>query len=548
MAGLIRAQSSTPLKVTPSSLSFAYTLGDAKLPAAQTLSVSGPAGGTATVTASGGLWLTVTPASGALPVSAKVSVNPTTLVAGVHSGTVTVAVAGLDPVVVAVSLVIKSPPSTLAASPNPVAVTYVRGDANPSPVTLSLTSSGGLLAYSVAVAGAAWLAAAPKSGAIFPAFPSTVTLTVNPAGLAPGAYKGTVTVSAPQAANKSVTVTVNLTVNPGIPTLASLWPSRITQGAGPVTISLSGGNYFTGTVVKAGTTALTASYLGPNAMTAVLPANLLAAPGDLSITAENPGAGGGTSQARTFSVLSSSPSIGAVVNAASYLAGPVAPGTMVTLFGTALGPDALATFSPPSGGGTIATTLAGARVLFGSTPAPVIYASASQTAAMVPYGVAGQTSVAVKAEYNGVQSPAVTVNLAQSSPAVFTASGNGTGQAVAFNYDEATGAFSLNSESNAAPKGGIVVLYATGEGVTSPASADGQIATQASPAPIPTATVHIGGADSEVLYAGAVPGLVTGIIQVNVRVPQTPPAGKAVPVLLFINGVQSQAGVTIATR
>lgn len=550
IGSVIWAQSSTALKVTPAALTFSFTLGDAKLPAAQTLAISGPAGANATITPAGGLWLTVTPLSGAMPVSAKVSVNPTTLAVGTYTGTVTVAApsATPDPVVVAVQLVVKAPPSSFAVSPNPVAVTYVRGNANPAPVTLALTTSEGLLAYSVAVAGAPWLTASPRSGAIFPAFPANVTLTVNPAGLAPGTYRGTVTVTVPQASNKSASVTVNLTVNPGTPSFTSVWPARITQGAGATTISLNGSNFFTGTVIKAASTTLTSTFLGSNAITAVLPPDLLASPGTISITAQNPGSGGGTSTAQTFTVLSSTPSIGAVANAASFLTGPVAPGTMVTLFGTALGPDTLATFAPPTGGGTIATTLAGTRVLFGSTAAPVIYASADQTAAMVPYNVSGQGSVGVKVEYNGVQSSAVTVSVTSSTPAIFTASGTGTGQAVAFNYDEATGGYSLNSESNAAAKGGVVILYATGEGVTSPASADGQIATQASSTPIATAVVHIGGSDSQVLYAGAVPGLVTGIIQVNVRIPQTPPANKAIPVLLFVNGVQSQAGVTIAIK
>jgi hypothetical protein len=85
---------------------------------------------------------------------------------------------------------------------------------------------------------------------------------------------------------------------------------------------------------------------------------------------------------------------------------------------------------------------------------------------------------------------------------------------------------SANSPANSAAKGTIVVLYGTGGGVAS----------------LP-AKVFIDGMECEVLYAGSAPGLVAGLIQVNVRVPQEASLGGLV---VQVAGFDSQEGVFIA--
>ncbi len=67
----------------------------------------------------------------------------------------------------------------------------------------------------------------------------------------------------------------------------------------------------------------------------------------------------------------------------------------------------------------------------------------------------------------------------------------------------------VNSASNPAAAGYIVLLYGTGEGQTNPAGVDGQ--PDSSPTPTPLAqpvTAIIGGVNARVLYAGGVSGLV----------------------------------------
>ena len=67
---------------------------------------------------------------------------------------------------------------------------------------------------------------------------------------------------------------------------------------------------------------------------------------------------------------------------------------MVVLFGTLLGLSQLAQLQL-DGSGKLSTTLATVQVYFGSVPAPLIYVSATQSAVMVPYEVAGSFSTQV---------------------------------------------------------------------------------------------------------------------------------------------------------
>lgn len=544
----LQAQSgANTFKVTPTSVAFSYTIGD-KMPATQNLTIAGPAGVTALVTVNAGLWLTVSPLGGTVPVAAKVNANPTTLPVGTYSGTITVTPSAGSAVSVPVTLTVKAPPSDLTIAPKTLALAYTRGGAGVAPATVNLATTDAVIAFTAAVSGGAWLAVSPKSGAVFPGFGATtpLTLTITPGELAPGSYKATLTIATPLAKTKSQTVAVTLAVSPGVPVLSSLWPSRITQGAKDTTVTVQGDRFFTGSVVKAGTTDLKTTFAGSNVVSAVLPEALLKNPGDLSITVTNAGTGGGNSQPLTFTVRPTGPVLDAVVNAASYASDSVAPGQMVTIFGTGLGPDTLTTFAAPAAGATIASTLAGTRVLVDNTAAPIIYTSKEQVAAMIPYAAALRPNVSIQVEYNAVLSTAKSMLVRPSAPGVFTASGSGTGQIVAFNFDPSTQAYTPNTESTPAKRDDILIFYATGEGITSPPSLDGQIVSAVAQQSAPV-TVEIADTTATILYAGGVPGMVAGLLQVNARVPEMA-ANKTARLVLTINGISSQAGATVAVK
>ncbi len=229
-----------------------------------------------------------------------------------------------------------------------------------------------------------------------------------------------------------------------------------------------------------------------------------------------------------------------VVNAASMLAGPVAPGEIVSIFGLGIGPvtPASATFGPS---GALPTQLAGTQVLFNGQAAPLFYAQDSQINAQAPYEIAGNTGVTVEVIYQGQSAGTVTVPVAASAPGIFTVLA-GTGLAEAVNQDG-----TLNSTVDPAPLGSVVSLYATGEGITQPAGADGVPATGTSTAPVLPVNVTIGGSPAQVAYAGEAPGFV-GLLLVNVQVPANLSTTGLVSVVLNIGTASSQAGVTIAVR
>ena len=63
------------------------------------------------------------------------------------------------------------------------------------------------------------------------------------------------------------------------------------------------------------------------------------------------------------------------------------------------------------------------------------------------------------------------------------------------------------------------------------------------PQPLAKVTASLGGVNAEVLYAGAAPGLIAGVMQVNLVVPGG--LSGAVSVVLTVGGVASQGGVTV---
>jgi len=230
-----------------------------------------------------------------------------------------------------------------------------------------------------------------------------------------------------------------------------------------------------------------------------------------------------------------------IVSAASFQGGAVAPGELVTIFGTGIGPAALTSLSLGPDG-KVATTLAETQVLFDDVPSPLIYASATQVSAIVPYSVSGKSTTAMQIAYKGLKSNTLTAPISTCAPAFFTADSSGKGQAAVANQD---GTF--NSATNPAEKGTILTLYATGEGQTDPAGVDGQLALSVYPKPILPVGVKIGGVDAPVLYYGAAPQMVAGVMQVNAKVPDDAPSGNQA-IVLTVGSCSSPLGVTDAVK
>ncbi len=194
-----------------------------------------------------------------------------------------------------------------------------------------------------------------------------------------------------------------------------------------------------------------------------------------------------------------------IVNAATLAPGPVTAGEIVTIFGAGFDPDHT-------------------QVLFDGHAATIFYSGANQINALAPAELVPNTTAEVSVLVRGVKVAGALANVAAAAPGIFTVA-NGTGQAAAVNEDG-----SINSASNPAARGSIVLLYATGQG-----SSDNAV------------SLKIGNYPCELLYAGPAPGF-PGLMQINARVPSGFLGPGIQDVVLTVGGSESQAGVTLALR
>jgi|SRR5579872_29166 len=246
-----------------------------------------------------------------------------------------------------------------------------------------------------------------------------------------------------------------------------------------------------------------------------------------------------------ISALGTSPPVIAaagLTSAASYANDAVAPGEIAVLFGATFGPASIAV-AQADASGRLPVNVAGVRVLFDGIPAPLLYSRVGQVSAIVPFGVAGQTNTQVQYEYQGIVSNTVSVPVKPTAPALFTLDSSGTGPGAILDAS-----YNVNSAVNPVRKGDALLLFATGGGVTSPVSVDGQVAVTP-PFPLVAAktTVSIGGVDCPVIYSGGASGLVAGAVQVNVIVSAEVPSGVQ-PIVVTIGERSSQAGVTVVVE
>ena len=241
-------------------------------------------------------------------------------------------------------------------------------------------------------------------------------------------------------------------------------------------------------------------------------------------------AGGGLGGSGAFTAVvtpdnPNAPTINAngVVNNAGFIPGPVAPGSMVAIFGTNFGPVGYPTGLP------LPTNLSGTQVFFNTVPAPLFYVSPTQIVAQVPFETQFSylaSTALVTIVVNGVYSIAQTVNIAPFAAGLFTTP---DGNAVVI--DNNTGA--LVTPTAPASRGDTLIIWATGLGPTlfDPASGAGAPAT-ASPALLPVFVVLKSSASGALVtppvqYAGLAPGFVA-LDQINVQIPANAPTGTVI--------------------
>jgi uncharacterized protein (TIGR03437 family) len=239
----------------------------------------------------------------------------------------------------------------------------------------------------------------------------------------------------------------------------------------------------------------------------------------------------------TFNLpTSSGPSIYpfGVVNAASsapFTAG-VAPGELITIYGTNLSSVTLANGSFP-------TLLGGVQVTVNGRQAPIYFVSPGQVSAVIPFGTVEQVA-SVQVNNNGITSNVVTSFVNSTAPGVFTKPSGGIGTVAALHADN-----SVVSSTNPAQIGETIAIYVTGLGAVTPAVGDG-VPGPSNPlsSASNTITVTIGGQAATTTFVGLAPGLV-GLYQINVQVPTGLTSGNAILSVLGPDFITAQATIPI---
>jgi uncharacterized protein (TIGR03437 family) len=260
----------------------------------------------------------------------------------------------------------------------------------------------------------------------------------------------------------------------------------------------------------------------------------------------------------SVTLIVAGPKIKSVASAASYTGGPVAPGEMITLFADSSNPIGPDTAVPLSGdlivNNQLPTSMGGVQVVFlpQGVAAPLIYVSATQINCVVPYEVAGGGNVQVQVKYRDQATAPFGLPTAVAQPAIFTSTSTGSGQGAVGQYDGAGNYLGMNSVDNPVARGNVITLYVTGEGaiqngVTGRVTS-AQSAAPYTPQPQLTPSVLIDGQPATITFYGEVPGVVAGMMQVNVVVPRNVRSAPDVPVSISLGTNYSQAGVTIAAK
>jgi uncharacterized protein (TIGR03118 family) len=234
----------------------------------------------------------------------------------------------------------------------------------------------------------------------------------------------------------------------------------------------------------------------------------------------------------------------AVVNAASWQPGPIAPGELIVLGGQTVGAIPLVSAVIPTSG-SIASKLDGVTVTINNIPTPILYTSGSETSVQVPNGIVPSPftpTANIVVVTPGQTSQAFAVPLYPTAPGLFASNSEGTGQLASMNQDGTE-----NSTTNPAAGGTMVTMYATGEGFTNPAGIDGAVQSGTSRSPNQNVSLTIGGQTAKVVSAGTPVGTLSGLMVVQAIVPTGLTPGPSA-VVLTVGTVSTTQTVTISLK
>jgi uncharacterized protein (TIGR03437 family) len=529
-------------------------------------------------------WLSISPLAGTAghlagqgsPVT--ISVSPAGLTAGttniVYNALVKVEAQGAtnSPQYVSVTFHVVR----ITAAPVPLLTAYglvfrhIQGGVFPVAQNFVLSNTGGgfvTAALSTTTqTGGNWLTLSKTSStASTSSGPDSVSVFVNPSGLSPGFYRGTIRGSFTAERNTGVPVTnlpdqevdVVLIVEAAVaPAISAQRSDNAANGCAPTRMEIVGATVGNGLNAPVsfpqpllvqvlddcgqGVTAATAVAIadgqsvpleevggGLYSGTWTPPATNAAASVAFSLFHPNLG-----SAQQTFTVAAVASSGGTVlpalfnqgvVEGAGFSQGrPLVPGGIISLFGSNLAPSIGEAATIP-----LERNLLGTRVRIGNQDAPLYFVSPGQINAQLPFEAVPGQSVVIVVNVNGRLTTPQLYQISPAQPGIFIGS---NGAAV---LDEA---FQPVTPQNPARIGRVIQVFANGLGFTDPPVGSGE-AGFASGVEIPV-SVTIGGVAATVQYAGLAPNFV-GLYQVNAVVPEGVPPGDAVSLVITQDGIPS---------
>ena len=525
-----------------------------------------------TTALSGGQWLSVSPATGTLTTDVgqvSVSLNPSSLPSnsGTYYGKVDVSIAG-SLMVQTVSVVLKILPAGTSAQPDiyPAGLVFTGAQgSNPSSQSFSIAD---ITAMPVSFTSSrltpgedAWFVHVATSGTIASSQPSNIVVQPDYTNLTPGTHRGSIVFQFSDGSTESVTVTAvvvppptqggimarsengpaaggcsSVTVTPVQP--ASTTFSAALQQSVPLEVKVvdgcgspvTSGSVFA--IFTNGDKQADLKHFGGGTWSGTwAPQNAAAQVTVHVIAIVTIGQQGEVDLTCTLGSALPTPSPQAVVNAASYQSTFVAPGGLVSIFGTQLANQTSVGSGPP-----FSTDVAGTQVLVGGQPLPLRYVSANQINAQVPFGLDVDTQLDLVVQRGATLSQSAKLVVAASQPAIYTQDQSGTGPGAI--TDAVT--FVLNTTATPAKAGDTIAVFGNGLGAVNAPDAFGLLWTSN---PV---TATIGGKAAQVTFSGLAPGY-PDLYQVNVAVPSGVGSGNQ-DVILSVAGQNSPSGVTVALK
>jgi uncharacterized protein (TIGR03437 family) len=226
----------------------------------------------------------------------------------------------------------------------------------------------------------------------------------------------------------------------------------------------------------------------------------------------------------------SPPGLDALRNGASFRPGPVAPGSLATLFVSLPGASGAASSFP------LPAKLAGLEVRFNDQAARLAVVTPGQINLQIPFGISpGAANLQVIRD--GVEAFSAVAPIASSGPGLFLAdSTRGDQPGAVLNQDSRP-----NSSDVRARRGEVIQIFATGDGPLDSPVADGAPPpVGADPRTVNPPRAFVAAENAEVVYSGMSPEF-PGLWQINVRLPDAPSISKQVPVFVIADGVVSNA-------